>query len=271
MSRIQKLGVAIGKKGVGKTYATTQMLQNYVVGNPAVGIPGRKVLIMDVNDEFETVKSIPLKYVSAFSVHPQVEMRRIRPFKDNGTKMTLNEFADTLFYVLETFKGGLILIEDVNKYTADNMPNDLIGAICTNRHSDLDIILHYQSIGRITPKVWQNLNWIRFHKIQDKVSQHKKKYEEFYEMFSIAETIVDRQYKHNIRYHLYIDIDDEKIKGNISKEMIDDAIDIYIGENYKRKIAPLLQQYDVSTNKKKYTPETAFNYIKNQILNKYFL
>lgn len=270
MSRIQKLGVAIGKKGVGKTYATTQMLHQYVVGNPTAGIPGRKVLIMDVNDEFENIKSIPLKYVAAFSVHPQVEIRRIRPFKDNGAKMTLNEFADTLFFVLETFKGGLILIEDVNKYTADNMPNDLIGAICTNRHSDLDIILHYQSIGRITPKVWQNLNWIRFHKIQDKVSQHKQKYEEFYEMFSIAETLVDRQYKNNMRYHLYIDIDDEKIRGKISKEMIDDAINIFIEENYKKTITPLLQQYDTISNKKKYTAATAYDKVKQDILTKYF-
>jgi ABC-type proline/glycine betaine transport system ATPase subunit len=43
--REPKLGVAVGKKGVGKTYITTKMINSYVRGNPSKGV-------LDVNDEF---------------------------------------------------------------------------------------------------------------------------------------------------------------------------------------------------------------------------
>ena len=33
--REPKLGVAVGRKGCGKTYQTYRMMQQYVVGNPA--------------------------------------------------------------------------------------------------------------------------------------------------------------------------------------------------------------------------------------------
>jgi hypothetical protein len=68
------------------------------------------------------------------------------------------------------------LIEDVNKYISDFMPNDLTGAICTNRHIGVDIILHYQTIGRIKSKVLQNVNIIRLHNFKDTVKKHKNKF-----------------------------------------------------------------------------------------------
>ena len=59
--REPQLGVAVGKKGVGKTFTTNLMLQQYVNGNPAKGVYGRRALILDVNDEFTHVKAISLK------------------------------------------------------------------------------------------------------------------------------------------------------------------------------------------------------------------
>lgn len=270
-NRIQKLGVAVGKKGVGKTYTTTEQIRQYLVGNPTIGVPGRKVLILDINDEFENIKSIPLNYVSAFSVHPTIEVRRIRPYKDDGTTMNLDEFAQALFFVLHNFKGGMLLIEDVNKYISDNMPSDLIGAICTNRHSDLDVILHYQSIGRISPKVWQNVNFIRFHKNTDSVARHKTKFEDKYEMLSIAEFIVNEQYKTNPRYYLYVDIDEEKIRGNINSQMIEKALDDYISAFYSKTVAPLLKQVNFEAGKQqKFNQQTAIKKVKDRLREDYF-
>jgi len=114
---------------------------------------------------------------------------------DNGTKMSLDDIAQTLFQVLQTFKNGLLLVEDINKYISDTMPNDLTGAICTNRHIGVDIILHYQSIGRITSKVWQNVNVLRLHKFTDSVKRHKHKYEDKLEYLSIAEIIINTRYE----------------------------------------------------------------------------
>ena len=67
-------------------------------------------------------------------------------------------FIVQLFLILEKFKGGLLLIEDISKYISDSLPQDIVGNICTNRHNDLDIIIQLQSVGRITPKLLQNLN-----------------------------------------------------------------------------------------------------------------
>ena len=185
--------VGIGKKGVGKSYETEKMIQSYIRGNPAKGTPPRRALILDVNDEYYDIKAIRIQDVSLFSSHPLIEVRRIRPFMDDGTKMSLDDIAQTLFVILQTFKNGLLLVEDINKYISDTMPNDLVGAICTNRHIGVDIILHYQSIGRITSKVWQNVNILRLHKFTDSVKRHKHKYEDKFEYLSVAEIIINKR------------------------------------------------------------------------------
>ena len=73
--RIPKLGVAVGKKGIGKTFTTTQMIDGYVRGGK--GVKPRRALILDVNDEFEQYKAISLKHIELFSVHPKIEARRV--------------------------------------------------------------------------------------------------------------------------------------------------------------------------------------------------
>ena len=224
MSRICKLGVAVGKKGIGKTYQTTQMMQQYVRGGN--GVKPRRVLILDVNDEFEEFKAMSLKDVEIFSIHPRVEIRRIRPFKDDGTRMTLRDIADALYLILEKYRGGLLLIEDINKYISDHLPNDLVGAICTNRHTNTDIIMHFQSIGRITSKIWQNLNWIRFHKNSDSVERHKQKFPDKIDLFAIVESMVNkRYYDGDTRFYLFVDVDEEKIFGDYDEELFNYAVD----------------------------------------------
>ena len=63
--RIPKLGVAVGKKGIGKTYTTTQMIDSYVKGSK--GVQPRRALILDVNDEFDQYKAISLKHIELFN------------------------------------------------------------------------------------------------------------------------------------------------------------------------------------------------------------
>jgi len=255
MGRECKLGVACGKKAIGKTYITNQILQEYVKGGK--GFPPRRVLIMDVNDEYEQYRAISLHDIERFSIHPTIEIRRIRPFNPDGKRMTLREIADTLWTVLETFRHGAILIEDINRYVSDYLPNDLIGAICTNRHTDQDIIMHFQSIGRISPKIWQNMNWLRFHKNSDSVERHKTKFPDKYQMLKVAENIVNNQYYNNDEYFfLYVDIDTEKINGKITEEMMAEAIDDFVSLNHNFVVKPYINKRD-SRGKKIHTPESA--------------
>lgn len=269
--REPKLGVAVGRKGVGKTYTTNIMISQYIKGNPQAGVKPRRVLVLDVNDEFEHIKALRLSDVVKFSAHPKVEARRIRPFDENtGKRWTINEIQTALFYVLDTFRGGMLLIEDINRYISDNLPNDIVGAICTNRHTDTDIIMHFQSIGRISPKIWQNLNWVRFHKNTDSVDRHKNKFEDKYEMLKLVEILMNSQYySGNQRFYCWVDIDDEKILGKIDKTMMQHTIDEYISGNYKKVITPLLQEVDME-GKKKYTAKTAITSVKDRLISTYF-
>lgn len=269
MGREPKLLVVVGKKGCGKTFTTTKMLQSYVAGNPSKGVSGRRVLILDVNDEFTQVPALAIKDVPLFSVHSRIEMRRIRPFTDDNKKMTLDDIANTLFFILQNYKNGLLLIEDINKYISDSMPNDLIGAICTNRHVGVDIIIHYQSIGRITSKVWQNLNIIRMHKITDAVKRHKHKFEDKYEYFSIAELIIEDEYeKGNKRFFLYVDVDDEVVYGAFKKEAYENAVVKFIQINYKQLINPLLNARN-EKGSRIYTAQTAIEYVRTRLMRHY--
>lgn len=266
MAREPKLLVAVGKKGVGKSFTTEKMIYQYVVGNPAKGVPPRRVLILDVNDEYQNIKAIRIQDVTLFSIHPIVEVRRIRPFLDDGTKMTLDGIAQTLFEILGTFKNGLLLVEDINKYISDTMPNDLVGAICTNRHIGVDIIMHYQSIGRITSKVWQNVNIIRLHKFTDTVKRHKHKFEDKFEYLSIAEIIINKRHENGDKhFFLYCDIDEEKIYGSFTNQEFENAVNIFIQNNYSNIVSPLLKSRD-ERGKKTYSPQTAISETKKRLL-----
>jgi hypothetical protein len=263
---------AAGKKGVGKSYAHMMLMNGYVMGDAYNGIKGRKCLIMDINDEYGVygVPDISLNDVAFFSVHPQIEIRRIRPFFPDGRRLTLDEWANCLFYVLNRFQNGLLLIEDLNKFITDHLPQDLIGAIATNRHVGLDIILSFQSIGRINTKIWGNMNVLRFHKNIESVEKHKNKFPDKYEILSIAEGMVNDEYNNNgnTRFYVYVDLDEMKIRGELSDEMIDKALTEYIYKNLNELTKPLISQ--VEKGKKKFTKESAVLEVKTRLTKTYF-
>ncbi len=272
MGRWAKLAVAVGRKSSGKSYTTEKMIWQYVQGNPVNGIatiPPRRVLIIDVNDEYSNIKAIRVEDVALFSVHPIIEVRRIRPYLPDGRKMTLDDVAAALLVILDTFHNGLLLVEDINKYVSDAMPNDLVGALCTNRHSGVDIVLHYQSIGRVSTKVWQNINLLRLHKFTDTVLRHKKKFEDKFEYLSVAEILVNTQYENGNKYFfLYVDIDEEKVFGAFSKNDFEAAVTKFIQINYTSLIAPLLKAR-TETGGKVHTPMTAMTEVKARLMSYY--
>jgi len=270
--REAKLGLVVGKKSIGKTFQTKKMLESYVMGNPARGVLPRRVLILDVNDEFTEYTAISLKDVVKFSVMPIAEIRRVRPFNEStGIRLTLNEVAEYLWKILHYYRNGCLLIEDINKYISDSLPNDLVGAICSNRHTDTDIIMHFQSIGRITPKIWQNSNWLRFHKNSDSVERHKNKFPDKIEMFSLAESLINKQYfNNNPRFFLYVDLDDEKLRGKITREMRDEAIEEYLSLNFNQVVKPHLNRKELGGNSKTITKEQAIQGVKQRLIQQYF-
>jgi len=268
--REPQLGVAVGKRGIGKTHTTMELINGYVTGYNGKVKP-RRVLILDVNNEFSQYKAISVADVGRFSRHPSIEVRRIRPFNADGSKMTLRDIVEALYVVLDQYKGGLLLIEDINKYLTVHLPMDVVGAICTNRHNDMDIIIHYQAIGKVPTTVWENVNWIRFHKNNQSVDRHEKKFEDRYEIVKIAECMVNSQYEFgNERFYVWIDLDYAKIKGAIPKALKDYAVTMYMEDQYKRIVKPEMERVDLDGKKKYKSPREAADKIKQALLDKYF-
>jgi hypothetical protein len=260
------LGIAVGRKGVGKTYATLQMLQPYLKGNPVTGAKPRKVLILDVNNEFGNVqedqnpdfvnvKGLRLEDVKKFADSNLVEARRVSILKEGGGKMNLKELAEALSYILLHYHNGLLLIEDINRFVSDSMPSDLIGSIVTQRHASVDVITHFQTIGKAAhPKIWGNANWIRYHKCDDSVERHKNKFAGTLEHLKILEKMVDIEYyQGNKRFFAYLDKDTGKIKGAFSKKQFQYAIYKYLEDNYNKVVKPMMNKKDLMTGKPIYT------------------
>jgi hypothetical protein len=281
MARECRVIIACGKKGVGKSVETIRMIDEYVSGNPSKGVPPRKALIFDVNDEFSSfwyfgvqrsIKAIAIKDIMKFSMHPKVEVRRIRPFWDDGKKMTINDMGEVLGIILDKYRNGLLLVEDINKYLSDAMPADLIGSLATSRHIGLDIVSHFQNIGRAgNPKLLGNLNMIRLHKTNDTVERHKNKFEEKTEILQIAEYLINKRYfDGDIRYFVYVDTENMKIRGKFTKLEVEDAIHQYISERYSRIISPMLQMRD-KKGVKIHTEESALSEANKNLMKTYFV
>ena len=85
----------------------------------------------------------------------------------------------------------------------------------------------------------------------------------------IAEIMVNTEYaKGNSRFFVYVDMDESKIRGNISDDLREEALNQYINENYNSLLKPYLVQRQ--GNKKKFTAETAIKEIKNRLIQAYF-
>lgn len=240
-----------GKKGVGKTYQTLHLIDNYVKDDLTTGQIGRKVLIFDTNGEYTdesivrcglnfSIKKIALKDVAAYSKMKKVEVRRV-----NGATMDLNQKIEALSIIMDTFRGGLLVIEDINSYLLSvTHQAKILGIICTVRHRDLDVIAHFQSLKPLEPRMWQNTNVIRFHKQSDGIndSAYRNKIPNF-ELMAIAANIVDNQFKAgNQRFFLYVYLSDDYITGEFTNKEFETAARDYFLQNPSKVKNELLKQ-----------------------------
>jgi hypothetical protein len=232
--------VAVGRKGVGKTYKSLQQLSDYVKR-------GGKVLILDTNNEYGNVKldhknpdfvhirSLDIKDLTIWVNNKIPEARRILPFRTGKEFGVLNmkEMQELLGQILKVFKRGLFVIEDPTKFVTDSLPSDLIGTLSTQRHKGADIMLHFQHIGKLGhPKIWETCNMVRLHYAEGKVERHKEKFGGHPTHLYLLEKLVENEFKKgNVRFCAVLDKDEDKIRGAFNKKQFTDAIEGYLQDN----------------------------------------
>jgi hypothetical protein len=127
-----------------------------------------------------------------------------------------------------------------------------------------------QTLGRISPKIWQNLNWIRFHKITDDVIKHRNKFEEKLELLLLVESYINTQYEEgDKRVFTYVDIDDEKVLVK-DRARFEKIIETYLIANQKKLLVPLTLKNPLVKNSKPLTLEGALKH-KTQLLMKQYI
>jgi hypothetical protein len=292
-TREPMLYVACGRKGIGKTQATLKMIRQYIKGNSSVGLDPRKVIIIDVNNEFGEFKSMacdPIN-IKKFVLQKTIECRRIVPYNTNGKKKTLDEVASDLAIVLDNFTNGLVLVEDISKFVSDSIGGDLIGSLCTQRHVDCDVVMHFQMIGKAGhPKIKGNTNIVRLHKTDDTVSKHKNKFLEATGILQIAELIVNKRYfkgksmlenaksdeerfkinKEFVWFWVYVNYDTNKITGRFTREEFEVALEDYMTANENEVLGLLLKKKDTTTGRCLYDWTEAFKIKKDELFQMYY-
>lgn len=267
---------ATGLQGVGKSYQTLKqaIYQAYVATNK------RSALIFDTNGEYANyeidgvnhkIKPILPTEIIKFGNQPNKEVRRIAPFHANGQPMSPEETEKLLIKTMTEYRGGTLIIEDLNRIFADALPVTISGAMVNVRHRNCDVVYHMQSVGRLLPKMRQNTRIVRFHYQLDSIQDSADKLAGESEIFFIAEKLVQKQFEmggENERFFVYIYREIKKIKGAFSPRMFADAILEYISENPK-SINVLVRKRN-SLGKIIYNYEEAVRLRTHELFKKYY-
>lgn len=264
--------IAFGKKFIGKTHKTKEAMMAYIMGDKKTGAMARKSLILDANDEFSDIKSLMIADIPEWCSDGKIEVRRVRIFDADGRRWSLDEIAGKLSEILQVFWGGLLLVEDPTKYISDSLPNDLVGAICTQRHADCDVIIHFQTIGKIAhPKLWGNANLIRGHKAEDTVKKHEPKFQADITGLFLLEALIQIKYEAgDERFCSHYDKDNMVVRGEFTVEDFEKAIRYYLEYN-ANAIKKEFERIDLDSGNKKYASQKeVIDFMKKDLMQKYY-
>lgn len=230
-----------GGQGIGKTYQNMHIIADYVKDKFYNGVKGRKCLIFDTNGEYTKEqfskndvpnvdpKKIALADVEKWSHSDIVECRRL-----DAKNLGLKEKRACVEYLLKVFRNGMLVLEDINTYILSvTFMEEIVGGIVNLRHRAVDVMISYQSLRPVEPRIWQNSRWVRMHHQNDNVMDIKGKLPDI-ELFKIAQLIVSkRYYSGDKRFFLIIHNSDKKIQGNFTKQEFILACEQFLNGNKK--------------------------------------
>ena len=233
--------ICTGIQGVGKTYQNMQIISPYVKDKLATKVRGRKSLIFDTNGEYTVeqfsrnnisnfdIKRIALQDVEQWSRTNNQECRRI-----DAKNLGIKEKKEAVEFLLKVYKDGMLVLEDLNTYILSvTFMEEIVGGLVNLRHRAVDVLISYQSLRPVEPRIWQNARWIRMHYQADNVNDIKGKVSNP-TMMKIAQIIVNNKYFNgDKRFFVYIHSFANKIEGNFTKQDFNDACRQYLSTNKK--------------------------------------
>ena len=233
--------ICTGIQGVGKTYQNMQIIAQYVKDKLSTKVRGRKCLIFDTNGEYTVeqfarnnvknfeIKRIALHDVEQWSRTENQECRRI-----DAKNLGIKEKKEAVEFLLKVYKDGMLVLEDLNTYILSvTFMEEIVGGLVNLRHRAVDVLISYQSLRPVEPRIWQNARWIRMHYQADNVNDIKGKVSNP-TMMKIARIIVNNKYfSGDKRFFVYIHSFANKIEGNFKEQDFDDACRQYLNTNKK--------------------------------------
>lgn len=233
--------ICAGIQGVGKTYLNMHVIKDYVKDKFYNKVRGRKCLIMDTNGEYTkeqferndidnfAPKVIAVKDIQKWSLSDAIECRRI-----DAKNLSIKEKKDVIQYIIRFFRNGMLVLEDINTYILNvTFMEEIVGGLVNLRHRGVDLLISYQSLRAVEPRMYGNARWMRLHYQADNVDDIKGKINNL-TMYKIAQIIVNNRYfAGDKRFYLYIYNFANKIEGKFTKKEFKDACRKYLLMNKK--------------------------------------
>jgi hypothetical protein len=231
---------------------------------------GRKVLIMDTNgeytvDQFEQnghpnfpVKTIGVKDVHAWSRSSLVECRRI-----DMKSLHIDDKLKILSYIMQVIRNCTIVLEDINTITTDvNHMKNIVSAVVNLRHKGVDVIISYQSLRAVEPRILSNSKWIRLHHSLGDIMDIKGKLDAP-DVAKIAQLIINTRYRSgDTRFFLYIYNANQKARGDFSEDEFKKATKQFLSLKPK-KVRDFMNMMGVSK-------EAAYNGMVDELFDLYY-
>tara|TARA_R110000868_G_scaffold3590_2_gene22649 strand:- start:669 stop:1499 length:831 start_codon:yes stop_codon:yes gene_type:complete len=230
-----------GLQGVGKTYQNMHIIKEYVKDKIYNKVRGRQCLIFDTNGEYTleqftkndipdfTPKRIAINDVEDWCRMGNAECRRI-----DAKNLSIAEKKAAVEFLMKVYRNGMLVLEDINTYILSlTHMEDIVGGLVNLRHRAVDVLISYQSLRPVEPRIWQNSRWVRMHYQADNVNDIKGKLPNP-TLFKLAQILVNNRYHSgDKRFFVYIFNFQNKIEGNFTKKEFMDACTQYLNSNKK--------------------------------------
>lgn len=231
-----------GFQGVGKTYQNMYVIKEYIRDKPERRVKGRKCLIFDTNGEY-TEQQFAKNGIPNFRPRiiklSEVQMwlddpKRIECVRIDAKHLKIKEKKAVIEYLIQVARGCMVVLEDINNYILSvTHMEEIVSGLINLRHRAVDVMVSYQGLRFVEPRIISNSRWVRFAKQAGNVMDIKGKLPNV-ELFKIAQLIVDERYElGDTRFFVYIHVMNGKIEGDFTKEEFSEAARKWMSINKK--------------------------------------